>query len=80
MTPEQQPGGSGTVSGDSPEKRQAGSYGRDAEQDPSDAPATDRDDVPEASDLGTLDAAELRRHADRVDDAIQDAKRRNPGA
>ncbi len=80
MTPEQQPGGSGTVSGDSPEKRQAGSYGRDAEQDPSDAPATDRDDAPEASDLGTLDAAELRRHADRVDDAIQDAKRRNPGA
>ncbi len=79
MTPEQQPGGSGTVSGDTPEKRQAGSYGRDAEQDPSEAPATDRDDVPEASDLGTLDAAELRRHADRVDDAIQDAKR-NPGA
>jgi hypothetical protein len=41
------PAGSGTVTGDSPEKRQAGSYSRDAEQDPEEAPASDRDDVPE---------------------------------
>jgi hypothetical protein len=32
------PGGSGTTAPDSDEKRQAGSYGRDAEQDPGDAP------------------------------------------
>jgi hypothetical protein len=80
MTPDEQPGGSGTVSGDTTEKRQAGSYGRDAEQDPSEAPATDRDDVPGPSDSGTFGAAGLRRHADQVDDASLDAKRRNPGA
>ena len=38
---EQDDGGSGTSGPDTPEKRQAGSYGRDAEQDPSDAPASE---------------------------------------
>jgi hypothetical protein len=35
---ERRPGGSGTSAQDSDEKRQAGSYSRDAEQDPSEAP------------------------------------------
>lgn len=46
MTPREPPAGSGTVSKDSREKRQAGSYSRDAEQDPAEAPASDRDDAP----------------------------------
>jgi hypothetical protein len=36
-------GGSGTSTPDSDEKRQAGSYGRDAEQDPSSAPPAETD-------------------------------------
>ena len=38
------PAGSGTVAKDTPEKRHAGSYSRDAEQDPGEAPdsTTDR--------------------------------------
>jgi hypothetical protein len=35
---DRQPGGSGTTGPQSDEKRQAGSYSRDAEQDPGDAP------------------------------------------
>lgn len=35
---EKRPGGSGSSGPDSTEKEQAGSYGRDAEQDPDEAP------------------------------------------
>jgi hypothetical protein len=45
--PSEPPAGSGTVAKDTAEKRQAGSYSRDAEQDPGEAPPSDRDDVPE---------------------------------
>jgi hypothetical protein len=37
----EQAGGSGTSGSDSGLKRQAGSYGRDAEQDPDDAPPSE---------------------------------------
>jgi hypothetical protein len=37
---EPHPAGSGTTGPDTEEKRQAGSYGRDAEQDPAEAPAS----------------------------------------
>jgi hypothetical protein len=51
MSESEPPAGSGTVSDDSAVKRQAGSYSRDAEQDPGEAPPSDRDEVPE--DEGT---------------------------
>jgi hypothetical protein len=38
------PGGSGTSAPESEEKRQAGSYGRDAEQDPAEAPASETEE------------------------------------
>jgi hypothetical protein len=38
------PAGSGTSEKDSAVKRQAGSYSRDAEQDPEDAPASETED------------------------------------
>ena len=41
---EQDDGGSGTSGADTAEKRQAGSYGRDAEQDPSQAPASETEE------------------------------------
>jgi hypothetical protein len=40
---EKRPAGSGTSGGDSAEKRQAGSYSRDAEQDPEEAPDSTAD-------------------------------------
>ncbi|HEY1479020.1 MAG TPA: hypothetical protein VGF46_03285 [Gaiellales bacterium] len=40
---EKRPAGSGTSSDDSVEKHQAGSYSRDAEQDPDDAPDSTAD-------------------------------------
>ena len=39
----ERPAGSGTHGKDTAAKRQAGSYGRDAEQDPADAPASETD-------------------------------------
>ncbi|MDX6569892.1 MAG: hypothetical protein QOH15_2470 [Gaiellales bacterium] len=42
--PAETPAGSGTTAPDSPEKRQAGSYSRDAEQDPSHAPPSESED------------------------------------
>jgi hypothetical protein len=36
--------GSGTTAPETPEKRQAGSYSRDAEQDPSSAPPSETDE------------------------------------
>jgi hypothetical protein len=47
-----------------------------ASDDANEAPE-DSTDHPESSDYGPLDAEKLLEHADQVDDAIQEAKRRN---
>ncbi len=42
-SPQEPPAGSGTVAKDTAEKRHAGSYSRDAEQDPDEAPDSTTD-------------------------------------